>query len=57
MDKNPISGIPRRTSGLMTTKSIFIKHAGCKLGGCVRKALELTSGDLPLAVIARLRIE
>src|SRR5580658_9723648 len=30
MDKNRIGGIPRRTSGHMTTKSISIKRAGCK---------------------------
>jgi hypothetical protein len=30
----------------MTTKSISIKSTGCKFGGCVRKAVELTSGDL-----------
>jgi len=41
----------------MTTKSISIKHAGCKFGGCVRKAVELTSGDLPFAVKSRLRVE
>ena len=34
-----------RTSWQMTTKSIFIKSTGCKSGGCVRKAVELTSGD------------
>jgi hypothetical protein len=28
-------------------KSISIKGTGCKSGGCVRKAVELTSGDLP----------
>jgi len=41
----------------MITKSIFIKRAGCKFGGCVWKAVELTSGDLPFAVDAWLRIE
>jgi hypothetical protein len=41
----------------MTTKSIFIKHMGCKFGGCVRKAVELTSGDLSFAVESRLRVE
>jgi len=41
----------------MTTKSISIKGAGCKSGGCVPKAVELTSGDLPFAVESRLRIE
>ena len=28
-------------------KPISIKGTGCKFGGCVRKAVELTSGDLP----------
>ena len=33
----------------MTAKPIIsIKGAGCKFGGCVRKAVELTSGDLPV---------
>jgi hypothetical protein len=41
----------------MTTKSIFIKRRGCKFGGCVRKAVELTSGDLLFAVDSRLRVE
>ena len=41
----------------MTTKSIFIKHTDCRFGGCVRKAVELTSGDLPFAVDTQLRIE
>jgi len=31
----------------VTTKSVSIKSTGCKSGGCVRKAVELTSGDLP----------
>jgi len=57
MNKNRMRGIPCRTSGHVTTKSIFIKRTGCKFGGCVRKAVELTSGDLPLAVESRLRIE
>ena len=41
----------------MTTKSISIKGTGCKFGGCVRKAVELTSGDLPFVSESRLRIE
>jgi len=39
----------------MTTKSISIKGTGCKSGGCVRKAVELTSGDLPLVRDSGLR--
>ena len=34
-----------------------IKSAGCRFGGCVWKAVELTSGDLPFAVQSRLRVE
>jgi hypothetical protein len=30
----------------MTAKRISIKSAGCKFGGCARKAAELTLGDL-----------
>ena len=41
----------------MTTKSISIKSTGCKFGGCVRKAVELTSGDLLLVRDTGLRIE
>ena len=55
--KNRIGGIRRRTSGHVTAKSISIKGAGCKFGGCARKAVELTSGDLPLVWDTRLRVE
>ena len=41
----------------MIAKTISIKGTGCKSGGCVRKAVELTSGDLPLVVESQLRIE
>ena len=57
MYKNRIRGIRCRTSGHVIAKSISIKGTGCKFGGCVRKAVELTSGDLPLVVASRLRIE
>ena len=57
MDKNRIKGIRRRASWQMTTKPISIKDAGCKFGGCARKAVELTSGDLPFVVESRLRVE
>ena len=57
MNKNRIRGIRCRTSWRMTTKSISIKGTGCKFGGCVRKAVELTSGDLPFVVESRLRVE
>src|SRR5947209_1592215 len=55
MYKNRIRGIRCRTSWPMTTKSISIKSTGCKSGGCVRKAVELTSGDLPLVLKSGLR--
>lgn len=57
MYKNRIRGIRGRTSGHAIAKSISIKGTGCKSGGCVRKAVELTSGDLPFVVETRLRIE
>ena len=41
----------------MTAKPLSIKGTGCKFGGCVRKAVELTSGDLPLVRDTGLRIE
>jgi hypothetical protein len=40
----------------MIAKPISIKGTGCKSGGCVRKAVELTSGDLPFVVESQLRI-
>ena len=57
MYKNRIRGIRCWTSWQLTTKSISIKGTGCKSGGCVRKAVELTSGDLPFVVKSRLRTE
>ena len=41
----------------MTAKPISIKDAGCKFGGCVRKAVEITSGDLPFVPESGLRVE
>ena len=41
----------------MSAKSISIKGTGCKSGGCARKAVEMTSGDLPFVSESRLRIE
>jgi hypothetical protein len=41
----------------MTAKPISIKGTGCKFGGCVRKAVELTSGDLPFVLDSGLRME
>ena len=41
----------------MIAKPISIKGTGCKFGGCVRKAVELTSGDLLFVLDAGLRME
>ena len=41
----------------MTAKAISIKGTGCKSGGCVRKAIELTSGDLLFVPKSGLRVE
>ena len=41
----------------MIAKSISIKGTGCKFGGCVRKAVELTSGDLPFVPKSGLSVE
>lgn len=57
MYKNRIRGIRCRTSEPLIAKSISIKGTGCKSGGCVRKAVEITSGDLPFVVESQLRIE
>jgi hypothetical protein len=57
MYKNWIRGRQCRTSWQRTTKSISIKGTDCKSGGCVRKAVELTSGDLPLIPESGLRTE
>jgi len=57
MDKNRIGGIRCRASGQLTAKPISIKGTGCKSGGCARKAVELTSGDLFTVVESRLRFE
>ena len=57
MNKNRIGGLRWRASGHMIAKPLSIKGTGCKFGGCARKAVELTSGDLPLVVDSRLRIE
>jgi hypothetical protein len=57
MNKNRIGGIPCRTSGQVTAKCRSIKGMGCRSGGCVLKAVELTSGDLSCAVEPQLRVE
>jgi hypothetical protein len=57
MYKNRIRGIRCRASGHMIAKPISIKGTGCKFGGCVRKAVELTSGDLLFVLDSGLRME
>jgi hypothetical protein len=57
MNKNRMRGIRGRTSWLVTAKSISIKGSGCRSGGRVRKAVELTSGDLPSVLDSGLRVE
>jgi hypothetical protein len=41
----------------MTAKSVSIKGAGCKFGGCASKAVGLTSGGLLHVLEAGLRVE
>jgi len=55
MYKNRIRGIRCRASGHVMAKPISIKGTGCKFGGCVRKVVELASGDLPFVSESRLR--
>ena len=57
MDKNRIVGIRRRTSEPMIAKSISIKGAGCKSGGCASKAVSLIAGGLPHVPESGLRME
>jgi len=57
MYKNRIGGIRCRTSELASAKSTSIKGTGCRFGGCVWKAVELTSGDLPFVSKSGLRVE
>ena len=57
MYKNRIRGIRCWASWQLTAKPISIKGTGCKFGGCVRKAVELTSGDLLLVRESGLRVE
>ena len=45
----------KRTSGHRIAKSISIKGTGCKFGGCVRKAVEISSGDLLCVANSRLK--
>jgi len=57
MYKNQIRGKRCRASGQMTVKPTSIKGIDCKSGGCARKAVELTSGDLPLVPESGLGVE
>jgi len=57
MDKNRIRGLRRRTSGQMTAKSISIKGAGGKSGGCALKAVVLIAGGLLHVPDSGLRVE
>ena len=57
MYKNRIRGIRCRASGQMIAKPISINGTGCIFGGCARKAVELTSGDLPFVLNSGLRME
>jgi hypothetical protein len=41
----------------MIAKSIFVKGAGCKFGGCALKAVELTSGGLSHVPESGLRVK
>ena len=57
MYKIRIRGIQCRASGQWIAKPLSIKGTGCKSDGCVRKAVELTSGDLPFVSESGLRVE
>jgi hypothetical protein len=57
MNKRRMRGIRRWASGRMTAKPISIKGAGCKSDTCVRRAVELTSGDLLFVPESGLRRE
>src|SRR5438132_10577089 len=55
MNKNRDTRRQRRTSGQRIAKSISIKGAKRRSGGCAPKAIELTPGDLPRVASWRLR--
>ena len=57
MYKNRIGGMRCGASGRMTAKPRSIKGTGCKSGGGALKAVELTSGGLPLVPEPGLRVE
>ena len=45
-NRNRVRGIPGRTSGRLTAKSISVKDQGCRSGRGAGKAIELTQGGL-----------
>jgi len=55
MDKNRIQGASAGRAGNVSRKSISIKGAKRRSGGCAPKANELTPGDLPRVASGRLR--
>ena len=57
MNKKRMGGMRCGASGRMTAKPISIKGTGCQSAGGARKAVELTSGDLPFVSESGLRIE
>ena len=57
MDKNRIRGLRHRTSGQLIAKSLTIKGAGGKFGGCALKAVSLIAGGLPHVPESGLRVE
>jgi hypothetical protein len=57
MNKNRIEGIRHRTIWQQAAKSISIKGAGCKSGGCAPKAVILITGGLSLVLESRLRVK
>jgi hypothetical protein len=54
MDKNRIGGLDSRASWQRAAKPISIKRGTGKSGDGARKAVELTTGDLPRVVDSRL---
>jgi len=57
MNKNRIGGLRWRASGHVIAKPISIKLTGGKSGGCVSKAVELTSGGLRHVTESWLRVK
>ena len=57
MDKNRIRGLRHRTSGQLIAKSLTIKGAGGKFGGCALKAVILITGGLLYVLKSGLRVK